>query len=45
MPDRAVRDKRHQQISTPAHWQHSHRYFCRKLEARAKAGGRPAIFG
>jgi len=45
MPDRAVRDKRHQQISTPAHWQHSYRYFCRKLEARAKAGGRPAIFG
>ena len=45
MPDRAVRDKRHQQISTPAHWQHSYRYFCRKLEARAKAGGGPAIFG
>ena len=40
MPDRAVRDKRHQQISTPAHWQHSYRYFCRKLEARAKAGRR-----
>jgi L-fuculose-phosphate aldolase len=45
MPDRAVRDKRHQQISTPAHWQHSYRYFCRKLEARAKAGGGPAVFG
>jgi L-fuculose-phosphate aldolase len=45
MPNRAVRDKRHQQISTPAHWQHSYRYFCRKLEARAKAGGGPAIFG
>ena len=45
MPDRAVRDRRHQQISTPAHWQHSYRYFCRKLEARAKAGGGPAIFG
>jgi len=45
MPDRAVRDKRHKQISTPAHWQHSYRYFCRKLEARAKAGGEPAIFG
>ena len=45
MPDRAVRDKRHRQISTPAHWQHSYRYFCRKLEARAKAGGGPAIFG
>jgi L-fuculose-phosphate aldolase len=45
MPDRAVRDKRHRQISTPAHWQHSYRYFCRKLETRAKAGGGPAIFG
>jgi L-fuculose-phosphate aldolase len=45
MPDRAVRDRRHQQISTPAHWQHSYRYFCRKLKARAKAGGGPAIFG
>src|SRR3984893_5118087 len=45
MPDRAVRDKRHRQISTPADWLHSYRYFCRKLEARAKAGGAPAIFG
>jgi len=45
MPDRAVRDKRHRQISTPAHWQHSYRYFCRKLEARGKAGGGPAVFG
>jgi L-fuculose-phosphate aldolase len=45
MPNRAVRDKRHRQISTPAHWQHSYRYFCRKLEARAKAGGGPAVFG
>jgi L-fuculose-phosphate aldolase len=45
MPDRVVRDKRHRQISTPAHWQHSYRYFCRKLQARAKAGGGPAIFG
>lgn len=44
MPDRAVRDKRHRQISTPAHWQHSWRYFCRKLEARAKTDGTPAIF-
>jgi L-fuculose-phosphate aldolase len=45
MPDRAVRDKRHKQISTPAHWQHSYRYFCRKLEARAKAGSSAAVFG
>jgi L-fuculose-phosphate aldolase len=45
MPTRAVRQIRHKQISTPAHWQHSWRYFCRKLEARAKACGGQAIFG
>jgi L-fuculose-phosphate aldolase len=45
MPSRAVRDKRHKQISTPAHWQHCWRYFCRKLDARTKASGTPAIFG
>jgi L-fuculose-phosphate aldolase len=45
MPNRAVRDKRHQQISTPVHWQHSWRYFCRKLEARAKADGAQDVFG
>jgi L-fuculose-phosphate aldolase len=35
MPNRQVRERRHQQIMTPVHWQHSWRYFCRKLEARA----------
>jgi L-fuculose-phosphate aldolase len=45
MPNRAVRDKRHEQISTSVHWQHSWRYFCRKLEARATADGTDAIFG
>ena len=46
MPNRAVRDKRHKQIMTPAHWEHCWRYFCRKLEARAKHGGGPAaVFG
>jgi L-fuculose-phosphate aldolase len=45
MPNRAVRDKRHQQISTPVHWQHSWRYFCRKLDARAKSTATDAVFG
>ena len=45
MPNRATRDRRHQQISTPVHWQHSWRYFCRKLEARAKADGAEVVFG
>jgi hypothetical protein len=34
MPGRAVREKRHRQIMTPVHWEHSWNYFCRKLEAR-----------
>jgi L-fuculose-phosphate aldolase len=45
MPNRSVRDRRHKQIMTPAHWQHSWRYFCRKLEARAAARDTKAIFG
>jgi len=45
MPNRTVRDRRHEQISTSAHWQHSWRYLCRKLEARAKSDGTDAIFG
>ncbi len=46
MPDRAVRDKRHQQIiDAGALAALLYRYFCRKLEARAKAGGGPAVFG
>jgi L-fuculose-phosphate aldolase len=44
MPSRAVRDRRHKQIMTPVHWQHSWRYFCRKLEARAAAHGVQAVF-
>jgi L-fuculose-phosphate aldolase len=41
MPSRAARDRRHKQIMTPVHWQHSWRYYCRKLEAR----GTRAVFG
>jgi L-fuculose-phosphate aldolase len=44
MPNREVRERRHQQIMTPVHWQHSWRYFCRKLEARTEADGAPALF-
>jgi len=46
MPSRAVRKKRNDQIMTPIHWEHSWRYFCRKLEARTKPEGtsREAIF-
>jgi L-fuculose-phosphate aldolase len=44
MPGRAVREKRHQQIMTPVHWEHSWNYFCRKLEARGGVGGM-TIFG
>jgi len=45
MPSRPVREKRHKQIMTPVHWQHSWRYFCRKLEACTKSHGTQAIFG
>ena len=47
MPSHAVREKRRKQIMTPVHWDHSWRYFCRKLEARTRTGaaGRDAIFG
>jgi len=44
MPSPAVREKRHKQVMTPVHWQHSWHHFCRKLEVRAKAGGTEAIF-
>jgi ribulose-5-phosphate 4-epimerase/fuculose-1-phosphate aldolase len=37
MPDPAIRRKRHQQIMTPVHWEHSWNYFCRKLQARSEA--------
>jgi L-fuculose-phosphate aldolase len=45
MPNRAVRARRHQQIMTPVHWQHSWRFFCRKLEAWSVSHGTQAIFG
>jgi ribulose-5-phosphate 4-epimerase/fuculose-1-phosphate aldolase len=47
MPSRAAREKRHQQIMTPVHWEHCWNYFCRKLDARTTAGGasRDAIYG
>jgi L-fuculose-phosphate aldolase len=44
-PNRAARDKRHQQIASAVHFEHSWRYFCRKLEARAKSQGTEAVFG
>ena len=37
MPSPATRLKRHGQIMTPGHWEHSWNYFCRKLEARGEA--------
>src|SRR6266581_3330454 len=47
LPGRATREKRHSQIMTPVHWEHSWNYFCRKLKARGEtAAGAPlAIFG
>ena len=33
MPSDAVRAKRHSQIMTPVHWDHSWNFFCRKLAA------------
>ncbi len=43
-PDRTARAKRHSQIATSVHFEHSWHYFCRKLEARAKARGMEAVF-
>jgi ribulose-5-phosphate 4-epimerase/fuculose-1-phosphate aldolase len=47
LPNAATRARRHGQIMTPVHWEHSWNYFCRKLEARAKnADGSPRpLFG
>lgn len=46
MPTPAVRARRHQQIMTPVHWEHSWNYFCRKLKATTESqGGREAIYG
>lgn len=45
MPNRQTRDKRHAQMMTPIHWEHSWNYFRRKLEARGMVAGAPvAIF-
>ena len=41
MPGRAIREKRHAQIMTPIHWEHSWNYLCRKLEARENGAPRP----
>jgi ribulose-5-phosphate 4-epimerase/fuculose-1-phosphate aldolase len=43
-PDRAARRKRNSQIATSVHYDHSWRYFCRKLEAHAKIQGTEAVF-
>jgi L-fuculose-phosphate aldolase len=46
MPSRAVRQKRHEQIMTPVHWQHCWHYYCRKLDARVRgAAAGEAVFG
>jgi len=49
MPSRSVRQRRHKQIMTPVHWEHSWRYFCRKLDAHTVGkpadNGHSAIFG
>jgi L-fuculose-phosphate aldolase len=47
LPERSVREKRHRQIMTPVHWEHSWNYFCRKLAARGESAGGapPAIYG
>jgi len=47
LPNAATRLRRHGQIMTPTHWEHSWNYFCRKLAARASnPDGSPApLFG
>jgi len=47
MPSPATRRKRHGQIMTPVHWDHSWNYFCRKLAAHEALAGGPGkpIFG
>jgi ribulose-5-phosphate 4-epimerase/fuculose-1-phosphate aldolase len=44
-PNRVARDKRHNQIATAVHFDHSWRYFCRKLEAHTKGQAAQAVFG
>jgi ribulose-5-phosphate 4-epimerase/fuculose-1-phosphate aldolase len=42
MPNSTTRQKRHSQIMTPIHWEHSWNYFCRKLAAQgADSDGLP----
>jgi L-fuculose-phosphate aldolase len=44
-PNGPVRQKRNSQIMTPVHWEHSWRYFARKLDALSAAnGGRVQIY-
>ena len=47
LPDAATRMKRHGQIMTPTHWEHSWNYFCRKLKVHGEsADGSPRpLFG
>ena len=44
MPSAGIRARRHGQIMTPVHWEHSWNYFRRKLAAREGDGAR-AIYG
>jgi len=47
MPAPQVRRKRHGQIMTPVHWEHSWNYFCRKLQAigeTSEGAPRPLFF-
>lgn len=44
MPSAATRRKRHGQVMTPAHWEHSWNYFCRKLAARERDGSPVPLF-
>jgi L-fuculose-phosphate aldolase len=47
MPNLKVRERRHQQIMTPVHWEHCWNYFCRKLDARMRgsSASSDAVFG
>ena len=47
LPNAATRGKRHGQIMTSTHWEHSWNYFCRKLAAQGEsADGSPMpLFG
>jgi ribulose-5-phosphate 4-epimerase/fuculose-1-phosphate aldolase len=44
MPGPAIRRKRHGQVMTPVHWEHSWNYFCRKLAARERDGSPVPLF-